>query len=179
MKLNTPTKITLIRVALIPFLMWMILIAGENTLLGILTLALFIGGAFTDWLDGYLARKNDQVTNLGKFTDQLADKAFISGIMCALVWNHEVSLWLLALIIIRDTAVSGVRMLAASKGEVIAANIFGKSKTAVQMVYLGTVLFSMAFKWPSQTVLAVFAWIVAIITLISGMTYFKNFSKYL
>lgn len=179
MKLNTPTKITLIRVMLIPFLMWMILIARESTLLGILTLALFIGGAFTDWLDGYLARKNDQVTNLGKFTDQLADKAFVSGIMCALVWNHEVSLWLLALIIIRDTAVSGVRMLAASKGEVIAANIFGKSKTAVQMVYLGTVLFSIAFKWPDPTILWVFAWIVAIITLISGMTYFKNFNKYL
>lgn len=179
MKINTPTKITLIRVAIIPFMMWMILITKENTLLGTLSLALFIGGSFTDWLDGYLARKYDQVTNFGKFIDQLADKAFISGIMCVLVWNQRVSFWLLALIIIRDTAVSGARMLAASKGEVIAANIFGKIKTALQMVYLGTVLFSIAYKWPNPTILSMFAWIVAIITIISGITYFKNFKRYL
>src|SRR6056297_2845878 len=179
MRLNTPTRITLIRVMAIPFLMWLVLLSKDNAFYGIFSLTLFIGGSFTDWLDGYLARRNNQITNLGKFIDQLADKAFISGTLCALVWNHQVSLWLLAIVIIRDTAVSGIRMLAASKGEVIAANFFGKSKTAVQMVYITVVLFSGAFNWPNPIVLTVFAWIVGIITVISGLTYFKGSEKYL
>jgi len=179
MKFNTPTRITLIRVAAIPFLMWLILLAKDNAIYGLISLFVFIAGSLTDWLDGYLARKNNQITNLGKFLDQLADKAFISGTLCALVWNHQVSLWLLAIIIIRDTAVSGIRMLAASKGEVIAANFFGKSKTAVQMVYIAVVLISVASNWPNQLVLTLFAWVVGIITILSGLTYFKGSEKYL
>ena len=126
-----------------------------------------------------MARKHNQITNLGKFMDQLADKAFISGTLCALVWNHQVSFWLLAIIIIRDTAVSGVRMLAASKGEVIAANLLGKSKTAVQMVYIAVVLVSVTINWPNELVLTIFAWTVGIITVLSGLTYFKGSAKYL
>src|SRR6056297_2298081 len=179
MKLNIPTRITLIRVLTIPFLMWLVLLSKENSVYGLIALFVFIAGSFTDWLDGYLARKYNQITNLGKFMDQLADKAFISGTLCALVWNHQVSLWLLAIIIIRDTAVSGIRMLAASKGEVIAANFLGKSKTAVQMVYIAVVLFSGAFNWPNQIVLTVLAWVVGIITVISGLTYFKGSEGYL
>ncbi len=179
MRLNIPTRITLIRVLAIPFLMWLVLLSKENSFFGIISLIVFIGGSFTDWLDGYLARRNNQITNIGKFMDQLADKAFISGTLCALVWNQQVSLWLLAIIIIRDTAVSGIRMLAATEGEVISANIFGKSKTAVQMVYITAVLFSVAFNWPNQIVLTVFAWIVGIITVISGLTYFKGSERYL
>src|SRR6056297_1556655 len=179
MQLNTPTRITLIRVAAIPFLMWLILLSKDNAVFGLISLFVFIAGSLTDWLDGYLARKNDQITNLGKFMDQLADKAFISGTLCVMVWNHQVSFWLLAIIIIRDTAVSGIRMLAASKGEVIAANLLGKSKTAVQMVYIAVVLVSVAAGWPHQVVLTIFAWLVGILTVISGLTYFKGFGKYL
>src|SRR6056297_3585065 len=179
MQLNTPTRITLIRVAMIPFLMWLILLSQDNTVYGLIALFVFIAGSLTDWLDGYLARKNDQITNLGKFLDQLADKAFISGTLCALVWNHEVSFWLLAIIIIRDTAVSGIRMLAASKGEVIAANFMGKSKTAVQMVYIVVVLVSIVANWPHPIILTLFAWVVGIITILSGLTYFKGSEKYL
>jgi len=179
MKLNIPTRITLIRVLTIPFLMWLVLLSKENSVYGLIALFVFIAGSFTDWLDGYLARKHNQITNLGKFMDQLADKAFISGTLCALVWNHQVSFWLLAIIIIRDTAVSGVRMLAASKGEVIAANLLGKSKTAVQMVYIAVVLVSVTINWPNEWVLTIFAWTVGIITVLSGLTYFKGSAKYL
>ena len=179
MKLNIPTRITLIRVLTIPFLMWLVLLSKENSVYGLIALFVFIAGSFTDWLDGYLARKHNQITNLGKFMDQLADKAFISGTLCALVWNHQVSFWLLAIIIIRDTAVSGVRMLAASKGEVIAANFLGKSKTAVQMVYIAVVLVSVTINWPNELVLTIFAWTVGIITVLSGLTYFKGSAKYL
>jgi len=179
MTLNTPTKITLIRVLAIPFLMWLIILSQNNGFFGTISLVLFIAGSLTDWLDGYLARKNNQITNLGKFMDQLADKAFISGTMCALVWTHQVSYWLLAIVIIRDTAVSGIRMLAASKGEVVAANFFGKCKTTVQMVYLGLVIFSTAVQWPGPIVLTVLAWVVGIITVLSGLTYFKGSQKYL
>ena len=133
MTLNTPTKITLIRVLAIPFLMWLIILSQNNGFFGTISLVLFIAGSLTDWLDGYLARKNNQITNLGKFMDQLADKAFISGTMCALVWTHQVSYWLLAIVIIRDTAVSGIRMLAASKGKLL------------QLIFLANV--RQPFKW--------------------------------
>ena len=89
MRLNTPTRITLIRVATIPFLMWLILLAKDNAIYGLISLFVFVAGSLTDWLDGYLARKNNQITNLGKFLDQLADKAFISGTMCALESSSE------------------------------------------------------------------------------------------
>ncbi|MFP4460827.1 MAG: CDP-diacylglycerol--glycerol-3-phosphate 3-phosphatidyltransferase [Thermotogota bacterium] len=179
MQLNIPTRITLIRVLTIPFLMWLILLSKDNSIYGLISVFVFIAGSLTDWLDGYLARKHNQITNLGKFMDQLADKAFISGALCVLVWNHQVSFWLLAIIIIRDTAVSGIRMLAASKGEVIAANFLGKSKTAVQMVYIAVVLVSFAANWTNELMLTLFAWAVGIITVISGLTYFKGAEKYL
>lgn len=179
MRINLPTRITLVRVAMIPFLMWLILLSKDQSVYGLIAIFVFIAGSLTDWLDGYLARKNNQITNLGKFLDQLADKAFISGTLCALVWNHDVSFWLLAIIIIRDTAVSGIRMLAASNGEVIAANFIGKSKTAVQMVYIAVVLISVVAGWPHQTVLMIFAWGVGIMTVLSGLTYFKGSEKYL
>jgi len=179
MRINIPTRITLIRVAAIPLLMWMIQLSPDRQIFAILALLIFIGGSLTDWLDGYLARKNDDITTLGKFFDQLADKAFIAGALCVLVWNHEVSFWLLAIIIIRDTAVSGIRMLAASNNEVIPANIWGKTKTVAQMVYVSAVLINVAFNWPAQWLRLGFAWIVAILTVVSGITYFKGFSRYL
>ena len=179
MKINTPTKITLLRVLVIPLLMWMIALGQNNPVFSIIALVIFLGGSFTDWLDGYLARKNNEITNLGKFADQLADKAFISSTLCVLVYTGQVSFWLLALILFRDTAVSGIRMLASSKGEVIAANIWGKSKTVVQMVYITAVLLGASFRWPNSLTITLFAWIVAFMTIMSGITYFKGSEKYL
>ncbi|HOO32099.1 MAG TPA: CDP-diacylglycerol--glycerol-3-phosphate 3-phosphatidyltransferase [Thermotogota bacterium] len=177
--INTPTKITFIRVLAIPFLMWMISYGPGNTVCSIIALVIFLAGSFTDWLDGFLARKNNQITNLGKFADQLADKAFISSALCVLVYTQQVSFWLLALILFRDTAVSGIRMLAASKGDVIPANFWGKSKTVVQMVYVTAVLLGASVGWPNSLTLTVFAWITAFMTVMSGLTYFKGATKYL
>ncbi len=178
-EINTPTKITFIRVLAIPFLMWLIALGVNNTFYAIIALIIFLGGSFTDWLDGHLARKNHQITTLGKFADQLADKAFISSALCVLVYTQQVSFWLLALILFRDTAVSGIRMLASSKGDVIPANFWGKSKTVVQMVYVTAVLIANPFGWPNPLVLTVFAWITAFMTVMSGLTYFKGAEKYL
>ena len=179
LNINTPTKITLLRVLIIPLLMWMIALGAINTVFSIIALVIFLAGSFTDWLDGHLARKNNEITNLGKFADQLADKAFISSALCVLVYTNQVSFWLLALILFRDTAVSGIRMLASSKGDVIPANIWGKSKTVVQMVYVTAVLLGASFGWPNALTLTIFAWITAFMTIMSGLTYFKGADKYL
>ncbi len=179
MKITTATKITFIRIALLPFIMWFAVIGNGKDVFSVLALILFIAGALTDWLDGFVARKYNQISKLGKFVDQLADKAFITGVMTVFVWTHQMSFWLLAIIILRDTAVSGIRMLAASGGKVVPANYWGKIKTVIQMVYVIFVFASPIFGTFPSLLLDTLAWITGIITVISGATYFKGSGEYL
>lgn len=179
MKINTATRITFIRIFTIPFLMLFISLSRNSFFWANISFAVFILGSATDWLDGYIARKKNQITNLGKFADQLADKAFVTGILCVLVSTNDVSFWLLALIVIRDISVNGVRMLAASTGKVIAANYWGKWKTVSQLVYIGTVLINIGYGWPNSLTLLLISLSVAFMTIVSGITYFKGIKDFL
>lgn len=105
-----------------------------------LAFALFIAAAIGDWLDGYLARVRGQVSNFGKLMDAMADKIMVMGIVMALVFKHEIYLVLALITLCREFLVTGMRMVAATKGVVVAADSGGKTKTVTLLVALGCFL---------------------------------------
>ena len=138
--MNTPNKLTIIRILLVPIMLIVYLIKIPGNILGIPLYSLildiiFIIGAITDKVDGYLARKNNQITNFGKFLDPIADKILVISAMLILVEMGNLPAWIPIIIITREFAVSGYRLIAIEqKGNVIAANKWGKLKTVTQMI---------------------------------------------
>lgn len=163
------TKITLIRVAFIPsYLLLMYLSAGYSNLWMWLGLAVFILASVTDFVDGHIARKHNQISDFGKFLDPLADKLLTLAAMCMFCQWGRFPAWALMLVLAREFAVSGLRMVAGPKGKVIAAGKSGKIKTASTMVALCL--------WMAFPELAVIGWIVSAVivltTIYSGVEYF-------
>ena len=174
--MNTPNKLTLFRVILVPFFIWF-LYMGWN-ILAILTFAV---ASYTDYLDGHLARKNGIVTTFGKLMDPLADKILtISALVCFLELDVRfLSAWMVVLIISRELIVTGIRLIALSENKVIAASWWGKSKTVSQLVAIILMMvdriFPLTFFKVEITLIAI--WIMVILTAYSGFDYVKkNFS---
>ena len=138
--MNLPNKLTVLRIILVPIMVILAYIPFESNFLNISTNMwliniIFIVASITDSLDGNLARKNNQITTFGKFLDPLADKILVISAMLILVEQQLLPAFIPIIIIIREFAVSGYRLIAAqSNGEVIAANFWGKLKTVTQMV---------------------------------------------
>lgn len=137
--MNLPNKITLCRIILIPFMMIVPLFGIESKFLGInvgnlIELAIFLIASFTDYLDGHIARKNNLVTNFGKFLDPIADKLLVLTALMMFVEAGKLPAWIPVVIAAREFMVSGIRTLAAGEGNVIAASMLGKIKTVSQMV---------------------------------------------
>lgn len=137
--MNLPNKITLCRIILIPFMMIVPLFGIKSTLLGVnvgnlISLAIFLIASFTDYLDGHIARKNNLVTNFGKFLDPIADKLLVLTALIMFVEAGKLPAWIPVVIAAREFMVSGIRMLAAGEGNVIAASMLGKIKTVSQMI---------------------------------------------
>ena len=137
--MNLPNKLTVLRIVLIPFVMFFYLASFIPNGIGkILALVLFIVAALTDLLDGKIARKYNLVTNLGKFLDPIADKILTSSVLFMIIADGTIPApWgaiVVSIIIAREFMVSALRLLAASKGTVLAADIWGKAKTMVQMI---------------------------------------------
>lgn len=137
--MNLPNKITLCRIILIPIMMIVPLFGIKSTLLGInvgnlISLAIFLIASFTDYLDGHIARKNNLVTNFGKFLDPIADKLLVITALIMFVEAGKLPAWIPVVIAAREFMVSGIRMLAAGEGNVIAASMLGKIKTVSQMI---------------------------------------------
>ncbi len=131
--MNLPNKITLFRVCLIPI--FLILILVPQIQYGrMLAAAIFIIAALTDLLDGYIARKNNLVTNFGKFMDPIADKLLVSSALICFVELGQLPAWIVIIIIAREFIISGFRLVASDNGIVIAASWWAKIKTTVQMV---------------------------------------------
>ena len=124
--MTTASKITLLRIALVPFFMVTALLGQQ-----LLALSLFVLAFSTDWLDGYIARKYDQITNFGKFVDPLADKLLVTAALLFFVQSGQMAAWIVMVILAREFAVSGLRMKAAAKGLILAAGFSGKLKTVV------------------------------------------------
>lgn len=133
MKMNLPNKLTLIRIALIP--VFVLLMYFEKSLWCQLAAALvFIGASITDYLDGNIARKNNLVTNFGKFADPIADKMLVMSAFIMLVAQGRMPAWVCIIFLSREFAVSGFRLVAAGGGTVISAGMLGKIKTVTQMI---------------------------------------------
>ena len=169
MKLNLPNKLTLSRVFLIPiFMASLLLYLGDYHAYGrYIAAGIFIIAAITDGIDGYIARKHNLVTNLGKFIDPLADKLLISAALIALVDLGDISAWPTIIIIGREFAVTGLRVLAAAEGIVISASNLGKYKTNAQIFAMISVILELPYS-------SVLLWIAVVLTLISGIDYFMN-----
>ena len=137
--MNTPNKLTLLRVILIPFFVICMLpvSAGWGKWAA---LAIFVIASLTDTLDGYLARRDNLVTNFGKFMDPLADKLLVCSAMICLVDLERIPSWVVIIIIGREFVISGFRLIASDNGIVIAANYWGKIKTVCQMVMIIVVI---------------------------------------
>ncbi|MGG0670763.1 CDP-diacylglycerol--glycerol-3-phosphate 3-phosphatidyltransferase [Sporosarcina koreensis] len=184
--MNLPNKITVSRIFLIPiFIIFMVIDFGFGSFeIGGTTLSvehligalLFIIAAATDWFDGHLARKHNLVTNMGKFLDPLADKLLVSAALIILVELGSAASWIVIIIISREFAVTGLRLILAGGGEVVAANQLGKIKTATQLVAISFLLlnniFFEAINFPFGTIML---YIALFFTIWSGVDYFyKN-----
>lgn len=167
--MNLPNLLTISRIILtLPVLL---LLTTGNTFAHYLSAFVFAVAALTDFFDGRIARKRGMVTDLGKFLDQISDKILVTSVFLGFMALSKVSVWLLFVIVFRDTIVSGIRMLASSQGRVIAADIFGKAKTAVQMAFIVLLYTQLLWGFPDQGATVWLEFVVAVITLISGFNY--------
>ncbi len=188
--MNLPNKLTLLRILLIPVFV-VFAIATEIPGSYLLACAIFSIAAFTDFLDGYIARKYGMVTDFGKFADPLADKILTTTALLFMMADGVCHPIVLVLILTREFAVSGVRMVAAGApgGVVIAANIWGKAKTVLQMVVI--ILYYMAMGVAQIANLSgdvllwiyvsvhVLCWIVAALTALSGVLYIYDNRRFI
>lgn len=134
--MNLPNKLTILRVILIiPFVLCMLL-PGVGTTGKYAAVIIFIVASLTDLLDGKIARKNNLVTNFGKFMDPLADKLLVCSAMICLTANEKLAAWIVIIIISREFIISGFRLVASDNGVVIAASYWGKFKTTFQMIMI-------------------------------------------
>ncbi|MGB9789088.1 CDP-diacylglycerol--glycerol-3-phosphate 3-phosphatidyltransferase [Thermotoga caldifontis] len=170
--MNVPNIVTLSRLVLtVP--VFLAIQAGAWKL----ALFFFALGALTDYLDGLLARKLNQVTNLGKVIDQIVDKVFVNSTLIALI--PFVPAWLVAFIVARDTLVSAVRILAAGKGTIVQANVYGKVKTVVQMTLIVAVLLFRSFSVSAIVVEVILIYLCAFFTMLSAIVYLYQNRKML
>ena len=182
--MNLPNKITICRIIATPVFLFFLVPGWFGQFLGInqwgryAAAAIFVFAALTDMLDGRLARKYNMISELGKFLDPIADKLLVTSALIALISTDNLSVWIVFIIVAREFIVSGLRLVAASKGVVIAADKWGKLKTIVQIIAIVAILlnnypFSLISDFPFGMV---FMYIAVALTIISGVNYIvKNY----
>lgn len=183
--MNLPNKLTMLRILLIP--VFMVVLYWNFPGAAYVALVIFIAASLTDLLDGKIARARNLVTDFGKFADPLADKMLVTAAMLWFVECGRMPAWMLLIVICREFAVSGLRMIASDKGRVIAAGWSGKVKTASTMVCIVVMLLlgpeiawaasdpltAMPIGWLSW-IDPVCGWIITLTTLYSGVEYFMK-----
>lgn len=197
--MNLPNKITISRLIIAVIMIFFAVFPWANvgassilttlgntgfTILDLILAILFVVGSATDAIDGKIARKYNLITDFGKFFDPLADKFLVNSALIFLACYGRIPALIIILMIGRDLAVDGIRFMAASKGEVIAANIFGKLKTVFQMVTIPFVMlnvfpFNYLFKEHTYIFLDVLLSITCAMSLISGFIYLYRGRKYI
>lgn len=168
--MTTASKITLVRVVLIPVFMVLLLCSGGNDALRWAALAVFVIASISDFVDGYIARHYNQVTDFGKFLDPLADKLLVTACMMIFVGQGRMLSWIVFIVIAREFAVTGLRLVAVGNGRVIAAGWSGKIKTSCTMV--GLIL--MMAVTGSATLDMVVSIVILVTTVYSGVEYFSK-----
>ncbi len=195
--MNLPNKLTIFRIILVPIMVIIPFLGIEGRIFGIPTQWLiidliFIIASITDKLDGYLARKNNQVTTFGKFLDPLADKILVLSAMMMLVEMSKLPAWIPIIVLAREFVISGYRLIAVEKGgKVIAASKWGKIKTVTQMLaiilaFLDLNAFGECFSGVLQggdlvlnLIVTLLMIIQVIATIFSGVDYMKGSKKYI
>jgi CDP-diacylglycerol--glycerol-3-phosphate 3-phosphatidyltransferase len=180
--MNLPNTLTVARIFLVPVLVSVLLTKFEGRLvLGLpvelVAAAIFGLASLTDWLDGYLARRRQQVTTLGQILDPLADKLLISATLISLVQLDLVQSWMVGVIICREIAVTGLRNLAYSRGLTMPASGLGKMKMAAQV----TAILLLLLGWERMPMLVVLGqaamWVVLVTALVSAVDYYQGFQR--
>lgn len=183
--MNIANKITIARIFLVPLIMFFLLVnlelppirieTFEITYNQIIAALIFIIAASTDGIDGYIARKQQMVTNLGKLLDPLADKLLVSAVLISLVEMGKLDAWIAVVIISREFAVTGLRQIALLEGKVMAASKWGKWKTAVQITAIIALLINnFPFHFIGFPFDVIASWVMAVITIYSGIDYFMK-----
>ena len=167
MPMNTANKLTILRVVMIPAFLLVLYLNVPYA--NYWALAIFAAASITDTLDGYIARHYNQITDFGKFMDPLADKCLVFAAMLWFVEVGQMPAWALLIVIVREFAVSGLRMVAADKGRVIAAGWSGKVKTAATMVCVILMLLPLP-----EIVNQICTAVIVLTTIYSGVEYFMK-----
>lgn len=175
--MNTPNKLTILRVLMVP--VFMVFVLYKQIPYNIfIALAVFAIASITDLIDGKLARKNNQITNFGKLMDPLADKLLVTAALVCFVQLGLANVWAAMIIIAREFLVTSIRLIAVDSGKVIAANIWGKTKTVSQMIAVIVTLFCTGLSLP-PIYGSVLIWIAAGFTIISGVQYTWAYREYI
>ena len=193
--MNLPNKLTILRICAIPLILLVAIFpyaqAGINvgyihighmsiSYVNIAVLLLFAAASFTDFLDGYIARKYKMITTFGKFADPIADKLLVTTMFVLFVSQGIIPVIPVIIMIARDTVVDGCRMIAATNGVVVAAGYLGKLKTVCQMV---TIIFVLMNNFPFELYSLPFTvamlWFTTLISLASGLSYFNQLKEYI
>ncbi|MGN8630508.1 CDP-diacylglycerol--glycerol-3-phosphate 3-phosphatidyltransferase [Blautia sp. HCP3S3_G3] len=175
--MNTPNKLTVARMIMVPFLVVFMLTEWGGEANRYISVGIFIAASVTDWFDGYLARKNNLVTNFGKFMDPLADKLLVCSALICLIELDKLPAWIVIIIIAREFIISGFRLIAAENGVVIAANYWGKFKTVSQMLMI--ILLILNFGGIFDVIETILIWLSLALTVISLLTYIMQNRKVL
>ena len=175
---NLPIGLTLARIVLVPFVV-MFLISSSRVHV-IIAAVIFVAASLTDWLDGLIARRRNQVTTLGKLLDPVADKLLVIAALVALVQIETVPAWMVFVIVGREFAVTGLRAISASVGVIVPASQLGKYKTMSQYVAVTLLILEkgvsveyIPFHWLSYVAL----WVALVLTVVSGIDYFIRFFR--
>ena len=170
--MNLPNKLTVLRVCMVPVFVFLMLWDGLGAAGKYAAAAIFILASATDYLDGYLARKNNLVTDFGKFMDPIADKLLVCSAMICLVEKDALAAWIVIIIIGREFIISGFRLVASDKGTVIAASYWGKFKTVFQMVMV--ILLILDLGGIFDTIAQIVIWIALILTVVYLVDYLRK-----
>ncbi len=170
MTMNLPNKLTILRVIMIPFFVFFMLAPYFEGYGNYIAVVIFILASITDFLDGYIARRDNLVTNFGKFMDPLADKLLVCSAMICLVEKGLLASWIVIIIISREFIISGFRLIASDNGVVIAASYWGKFKTVFQMIMV--IMLIINFANPIYHMIAtIVTYIALILTVVSLVDY--------
>ena len=177
MEMNLPNKLTILRVLMIPFFVFFELAFPGQAWAKWTAFAIFLAASLTDKADGYIARKYNLVTNFGKFMDPLADKLLVCSALICFVSIGKIPAWIVIVIVSREFIISGFRLIAAEAGKVIAAGMWGKLKTVVQMVMVIVLIADIPGWTVFNTILIYAALILTVVSLVDYLVHNKDVLK--
>jgi len=171
---NLPNSITLARISVVPFLFFLLMSPGPFW--SLVLAALFVLASITDFLDGFIARRYNMITTMGKFLDPLADKLIVNSAMILMIPSGRIEAWIVVIIIMRDLIIDSTRSIASSEGIYIQASILGKQKTLAQIIAVTALMIHYPFLGlDSHFIGTIILYVAFLLTIYSGLDYVIKF----